>query len=62
MSWYGAHLFLNKYIHNIGVLSEENAKTMVEVAIQNSPPEMEYYGFDFLTITCISRWSESWRR
>ena len=32
----------------IGVLNGENAKTMVEVAIQNFlPEEVEYYGFDF---------------
>jgi len=32
----------------IGVLNGENAKTMVDVAVQNvSPVEVEYYGFDF---------------
>ena len=32
----------------IGVLNGENARTMVEVAIRNFPPEeVEYYGFDF---------------
>jgi predicted O-methyltransferase YrrM len=32
----------------IGVANGENAKTMIEVAIQNFPPEdVEYYGFDF---------------
>lgn len=49
-------MFLNEYIRKngckrimeIGVLNGENAKTMVEVAIQNSlPSEVEYYGFDF---------------
>ena len=34
----------------IGVLNGENARTMVEVAIQNFPPEeVEYYGFDFFS-------------
>lgn len=34
----------------IGVLNGENARTMVEVAIRNSPPEeVEYYGFDFFS-------------
>ena len=34
----------------IGVYNGENAKTMVEVAIQNSPAdEVEYYGFDFFS-------------
>lgn len=56
MSWYGSHSFLNEHIRNnnskiimeIGVLNGENAKTMVEAAIQNFPPEeVEYYGFDF---------------
>jgi predicted O-methyltransferase YrrM len=32
----------------IGVWNGDNAKTMVEVATQNFPPEeVEYYGFDF---------------
>ncbi len=32
----------------IGVLEDEKARTMVEVAIKKySPPEIEYYGFDF---------------
>jgi predicted O-methyltransferase YrrM len=32
----------------IGVANGENAKTMIEVAIQNFPSEeVEYYGFDF---------------
>ena len=56
MPWYGSHSFLNEHIraHNcrrimeIGVLNGENARTMVEVAIKNFPPEeVEYYGFDF---------------
>lgn len=56
MSWYGSHTFLNEYIRNhkcrrimeIGVLNGDNAKTMVEAALFNVPPEeVEYYGFDF---------------
>ena len=32
----------------IGVFNGENARTMVEAAIENSPPrEVEYYGFDY---------------
>lgn len=58
MSWYGSHSFLNDYIRKnnckrimeIGVLNGENARTMVEVAIQNFPlEEVEYYGFDFFS-------------
>ena len=58
MSWYGSHSFLNAYIREnrcrrimeVGVYNGENAKTMVEVAIQNSPAdEVEYYGFDFFS-------------
>ena len=34
----------------IGVLNGENAKAMVEIAIENLPPEeVEYYGFDFFS-------------
>jgi predicted O-methyltransferase YrrM len=34
----------------IGVLNGENAKTMVEAAIENlQPQEVEYYGFDFFS-------------
>jgi predicted O-methyltransferase YrrM len=34
----------------IGVLSGDNAKTMIDVAMQNSPAEeVEYYGFDFFS-------------
>jgi predicted O-methyltransferase YrrM len=34
----------------IGVLNGENAKAMVEAAIENLPPEeVEYYGFDFFS-------------
>lgn len=34
----------------IGVFNGENAKAMVEVAIQHFPPEeVEYYGFDFFS-------------
>lgn len=56
MSWYGTHTFLNEYIREnkckrimeIGVYTGENAKTMVEAAARNVPPdEVEYYGFDF---------------
>lgn len=56
MSWYGTHSFLKEYIRKnrckrimeIGVFNGDNAKKMVEAAIQNSPREdMEYYGFDF---------------
>jgi len=37
-----------KKILEIGVYNGENAKSMVEAAIQNFPPqEVEYYGFDF---------------
>jgi len=58
LSWYGSHSFLNEYIRKnkcrrimeIGVLNGENARTMVEVAIQHFPPEeVEYYGFDFFS-------------
>jgi len=32
----------------IGVLNGDNAKSMVEIAVKNSPPDkVEYYGFDF---------------
>ena len=34
----------------IGVLTGDNARTMVEVAIKNFPPnEVEYYGFDLFS-------------
>ena len=34
----------------IGVLNGENAKAMIEAAIENLPPEeVEYYGFDFFS-------------
>ena len=58
MPWYGSHSFLNDYIRKnscrrlmeIGVLNGENARTMVEAAIKNFPPEeVEYYGFDFFS-------------
>ena len=36
----------------IGVYTGENARTMVEAAIRNVPPdEVEYYGFDFFMET-----------
>ena len=56
MSWYGSHTFLNEYIRNhtckrimeVGVLNGDIARTMVEAALTNVPPEeVEYYGFDF---------------
>ena len=55
MPWYGSHSFLNEYIRanhcrrimEIGVLNGDNAKSMIENASQNAPPEsVEYYGFD----------------
>lgn len=58
MPWYRSHSFLNEYIREnnckrimeVGVLNGENARTMVEIAIQNFPPEeVEYYGFDFFS-------------
>jgi predicted O-methyltransferase YrrM len=58
MPWYGSHSYLNEYISEkkckkileIGVYNGENAKSMVETAIQNVPPqEVEYYGFDFFS-------------
>ena len=56
LPWYGSHSYLNEYIRlnscrrlmEIGVLDGENARTMVEVAMEKHPPgEVEYYGFDF---------------
>jgi predicted O-methyltransferase YrrM len=53
---YGSHSILNEYIFEnkckrimeIGVADGENARSMVEVAIQNFlSDEVEYYGFDF---------------
>lgn len=58
MPWYGSHSYLNEYILEmnckkileIGVYNGENAKSMVEAAIQIFPPqEVEYYGFDFFS-------------
>ena len=58
MPLYGSHSFLNEHIQKnnckkimeIGVLNGDNARRMVDVAIQNSPPdEVEYYGFDFFS-------------
>jgi len=58
MPWYGSHSFLNEYISEnncrrimeIGVLNGDNAKSMVEIAIQNVPPDnVEYYGLDLFT-------------
>jgi hypothetical protein len=47
MPWYGSHSFLNEYIRKnnckrimeIGVLNGDNARKMVEVAIQTFPPD-----------------------
>ena len=53
---FGSHEFLNEYIRTttcrrileIGVYNGENARMMVDAAIQHVPPdEVEYYGFDF---------------
>ena len=58
MPWFGSHTFLNNYIveHNcrrimeIGVLNGSNAKSMINAAMKNNPPEtIEYYGFDFFS-------------
>ncbi|MCW4051515.1 MAG: class I SAM-dependent methyltransferase [Candidatus Bathyarchaeota archaeon] len=58
MPWYRSHSYLNEYIREnhcrtimeIGVYNGENAKSMVETAIQNIPAiEVEYYGFDFFS-------------
>jgi predicted O-methyltransferase YrrM len=54
----GSHSFLNEYILQnsctkileIGVLNGDNARTMIEVAAKNVPPDaVEYYGFDVFT-------------
>jgi predicted O-methyltransferase YrrM len=56
MPWYGSHPYLNDYIREekcrkimeIGVYDGENAKKMVEAAIQNyEPSKVEYFGFDY---------------
>ena len=56
MPWYGSHSFLTAHIRKskckrimeIGVLNGENAVKMIEAAALNlSPGEVEYYGFDF---------------
>lgn len=53
---YGSHAFLNAYIRThrcrrileIGVFDGDNAKRMVEAAMQRVPPDdVEYYGFDW---------------
>ncbi len=64
MPWYGSHSYLNEFISEnrcrkileIGVYNGENARSMVETAIQNVPPyEVEYYGFDFFSHISTSR-------
>ena len=64
MPWYGSHSYLNEFIREnrcrkileIGVYNGENARSMVETAIQNVPPyEVEYYGFDFFSHINTSR-------
>ena len=56
MSWYGSHEYLNEFIQEnncrrlmeIGVYNGDNALSMVQAAIKNSPAnEVEYYGFDY---------------
>ena len=58
MPWYGSHSYLNEFIRKnrcmkileIGVYNGENARSMVEAAIQNIPShKVEYYGFDFFS-------------
>lgn len=58
MSWYGSHKYLNEFIEEnncrrlmeIGVYNGDNALSMVQAAIKNSPAnEVEYYGFDFFS-------------
>ncbi len=58
MPWYGSHSYLDEYIFEhkcrkimeIGVYNGDNARSMIEAAIQNvSPHEVEYYGFDFFS-------------
>ena len=47
----------------IGVLDGENAKKMIEVAIQNFPPEkVEYYGFDFFIGASLHQVGERLKR
>ena len=64
MPWYGSHSYLNEFIRKnkcrkileIGVYNGENARNMVEAAIQSVPPqEVEYYGFDFFSYYSTSR-------
>jgi len=56
MLGFGYHAFLNDYIKRnkckrlleIGVYDGENARSMIEAAKENFPPEeIEYYGFDY---------------
>jgi len=67
LSWYGSHSFLNEYIlknnckriMEVGVLNGDNARTMVEAAAQNFPPEeVEYYGFDFFSGSEFQVWQK----
>lgn len=56
MGGYGSHEFLNEYIRikkcrsilEIGVYNGENARRMLDAAVQHVPAdEVEYYGFDY---------------
>ncbi len=58
MPWYGSHRYLNDHIRRshsrrimeIGVYNAENAYTMIQAAMENTPPsQVEYYGFDYFT-------------
>lgn len=71
MSWYGSHTFLNEYIRShmcrrimeIGVWNGDNARTMVEAALTNVPPEeVEYYGFDFFHSSSFHEVEEKLRK
>jgi predicted O-methyltransferase YrrM len=64
MPWYGSHPYLNEFILEngcrrileIGVYNGENARSIVEAATRNAPPdEVEYYGFDFFSHYSASR-------
>ena len=56
MGWYGSHDYLNEFIEEnrckrimeVGVYNGENALSMVQTALKNTPiTEVEYHGFDF---------------
>ena len=56
MGWYGSHDYLNEFIEEnrckrimeVGVYNGENALSMVQAAIKNTPVfEVEYHGFDY---------------